>query len=505
MVKCCLDSNTAHTYSEYFERTFTIIAKGKPKKKIGCLIIFIIVLALIIGLVVYLLNMAKHGIAMKNLPPYGEVAVKDLTKYVNVSGTVSSSDSVNVTADVLQKVSKLNVKVGDSVKKGDVLCELDTTSLQEKYNKLAASAGKAQDAETYKSSILRRNLAEARNNKTNMLNKAQSAIDSAISARDSAYDRYNLAVSQYNDLIAQINAAEDETAAEALQEQADALKEMMDALYPKLPEFDSAIDAARSAYSDAEQSADSLIQTAQDAIDAEQYTTGNDSVDDDLKELQEQIDACTILAPADGVVTQLNVSEGSIPMSSNLMMIENTSSLIIRGKVGEADILRISEGMPCEIKTTATDDAVIEGSVKRIERIISSGSDAALSGYTVEISIDDPKSKLLIGMSASAKIILNKADQVLCIPYDAVRGGENEGYFVFALEETDKPNMVKIVRKDIEIGFEGDYFTEVTKGDLKEGDIVFTDFFSESFTYEDGKIIPDPRLTGDTNTANGAN
>lgn len=108
------------------------MANGKPKKKIGCLIIFIIVLALIIGLVVYLLNMAKHGIAMKNLPPYGEVAVKDLAEYVNVSGTVSSSDSVNVTADVLQKVSKLNVKVGDSVKKGDVLCELDTTSLQEK-------------------------------------------------------------------------------------------------------------------------------------------------------------------------------------------------------------------------------------------------------------------------------------------------------------------------------------------------------------------------------------
>ena len=87
MVKCCLDSNTAHTYSEYFERTFTIMAKGKPKKKIGCLIIFIIVLALIIGLVAYLLNMAKHGIAMKNLPPYGEVAVKDLAEYVNVSGT----------------------------------------------------------------------------------------------------------------------------------------------------------------------------------------------------------------------------------------------------------------------------------------------------------------------------------------------------------------------------------------------------------------------------------
>ena len=481
------------------------MAKEKAKKKIGCLIIFLIVLALIIGLVVLLINMANQGIAMKNIPPYGEAAVKDLSEYVNVSGTVSSSDSVNVTADVLQKVTKLNVKVGDNVKKGDVVCELDSTDLQEKYNKLAASAGKAQDAETYKDSILRRNLAEARNNKTNSLNKAQSAIDNAIAARDSAYDRYNLAVNQYNELIGKINEAEDETVAAQLQEQADALKEMMDALYPKLPEFDAAIEEARSAYNDVVRSADSLIQSAQDAIDAEQYTTGNDSIDDDLKELQEQIDACTILAPADGVVTQLNVSEGAIPMNSNLMMIENTDSLIIRGKVSEADILRISEGLPCEIKTTATDDEEIKGSVKRIERILSSGSDASASGYTVEISIDDPKSRLLIGMSASAKIVLSKVENVLSIPYDAVRGGENDGYFVFALEECDKPNMVKIVKKDIEIGFEGDYFTEVTKGDLKEGDIVFTSFFSESFTFEDGKIIPDPRIYGEIQKTADAN
>ena len=213
--------------------------------------------------------------------------------------------------------------------------------------------------------------------------------------------------------------------------------------------------------------------------------------------MQEQIDACTILAPADGVVTQLNISEGSIPLNNNLMMIENTSDLIIRGKVSESDILRISEGMKCEIKTSATKDDIVAGSVKRIERILSSGTDASASGYTVEISIDDPKSKLLIGMSATAKIIVNKLENAISIPYDAVRGGENEGYFVFTAEETDQPNMVKIVRKDIEIGFEGDYFVELKKGDLKEGDIVFTDSFDSSTTLEEGKIIADPRVMGD--------
>ena len=469
------------------------MAKSKNKKKIGCLIIILVVIALIIAGVIALGKLASQGIAKLNAVPYGEVAVKDLSKYVNVSGTVSSSNSVNVTAEVLQKVTVLNVKVGDSVKKGDVLCKLDSTDLQEKYDKLAASAGKAQDAESYKSGILRRNLNDAKNNKTNALNKAQNAINSAVSARDTAYDRYNLAVEQYNELVEKLNAAEGDEA-DTLRKQADSLKEMMDELYPKLPAYDEAITEARAAYTETERTADQLIQSAQDAIDAEQYSTGNDSADDDLKQLQEQIDACTITAPADGVITQLNVSEGSIPMNNNLMLIENTDDLVIRGKVNEADILRISEGMECEIKTAATDDEIISGSVKRIERILSSGSDAAAGGYTVEISIDDPESKLLIGMSANTKIVLNKVENVLSIPYDAVRGGENEGHFVFVCEPTEQKGMVKVVKKDIEIGFEGDFFTEVTKGDLKEGDVVLTEYFSDTMTIEEGSVIPDPKM-----------
>lgn len=466
--------------------------KKKNKKKIGLIVAFIVI-ALIIAAIVGLINLASKSIASANTIPYGEVAVKDLSEYVNVSGNVSSSDSYHVTADVMQKVTELNVKVGDSVKKGDVLCQLDTTPLQEQYDKLVASAGKAQDAESYKSGILQRNLAEARNNRTNALNKAQDAVDNAISARDAAYDRYNLAVNQYNELIAQIPNVEEPEATQ-LNEQADALQAVMDELYPRLPEFDVAIEQARAAYSDVDISTNQLVQSAQDAIDAEKYTSGDDFTDDEQKKLLEQIEACTIKAPADGVITAMNVSEGSFPIDNNLMMIENTESLVIRGKVNEADILRISEGMPCEIKTTATNDEIIPGSVKRIERILSSGFDASAGGYTVEISIDDPKNQLLIGMSANSKIILDKVDDVLSIPYDAVRGGENEGYFAFACEPTDQEGMVKIVKKEIEIGFEGDYFAEITKGDLKEGDIVLTMFNSLTFIIEEGAIIPDPQL-----------
>ena len=467
------------------------VQKSK-KKKISCIVILVIVLALI-GFVIWAgMNAMKTMQLVTKQQPYGEAEIKDLSSYVNVSGTVSSSSTVNVTAEVLQKVVSLNVKVGDAVKKGDVICQLDSTELQEKYDKLTVSEGKAKDAENYKSNILRRNLDEARTNRINALNKAQQAINDAETARDDAYNKQKDAVDRYNQLVAQMNSADAETQ-EQLKPQADALEEMIEKLDAQLPVFDDAVTTAQNAYQTASDQADMAVQAAQDAIDAEQYTITDDSTSEQLKLLREQIDACTVTATEDGVVTQLNVTEGSVPLNNNIAVIENTDSLVIRGKVNEADILRIEEGMECEIKTSATDEEVIPGKVSRIERIISSNDESAAGGYTVEISIGKSKSKLLIGMSANVKIVRSKKEHVLSVPYDAIMGGENEGYSVFVGEPTGTAGTVQVVKKPVKIGFEGDFFTEITEGDIKEGDLILIQNFNSS-VLEEGQIIPDPKL-----------
>lgn len=463
----------------------------KPKKKTGCIIAVIVCIVLIAVPVAVLRSLVGGVMQSMQVYPYGEAAVKDLSSYVNVSGSVSSSETIEVTAELQEKISLLNVKVGDSVKKGDVLCEFDSAYLQEQFDRLSETAEKTQDAEDYQMSVLRRNLNTAKQEKASALDQAQRAIRTAENTRDQAYQKYNNNVELYNQLLDEINAADSETA-EQLLIQADGLLEANDALYPQLGELDNAVTAAYSAYREAARAGDLAIQAAQDAIDASQFSVSDTSASDQLKKLQEQIDGCIVTAPADGVVTKINVAEGSIPYGTILMTIENTESLMIRGTVGEADILRISEGMSCEIKTTATDQEIIPGTVGRIERFISEpamGGESA--GYKVEISIDDPNSPLLIGMSANIKIILNKAEQVLSVPYDAIRGGENEGYFVFACVPTDTDGMVKIVKKNVEIGFEGDFYTEITGGDLKEGDILLTNTYGAALP-DEGTVIPDP-------------
>lgn len=478
------------------------MVKVKGKFKLGCLIALIVVLLLIGGLIFGLSRAMKTVINTMQNTSYGKAAVKDLSSYVNVSGMVASSDATTVSTELTEKVRTVNVKVGDSVKKGDVLCELDSSYLQEQLDRLSKSADRAQDADDYHKTVLRRNLADAKSNRTAMLNRAQQEINKAERTRDQAYEEYNTRIDKYNQLLKEIVEAEPDQA-KLLDMEAQGLSQENEALYAQLASLDAAVDAAHTAYDETQRSADQLVQTAQDALDAEAYTGGDDSTGLQIEKLQEQIDQCTVTAPADGVVTMVSVKEGSIPMGGMLMTIEKTDDLVISGKVGEADILRISEDMDCEIKTSATGDEIIPGKIRRIERIISSVSEGAAGGYTVEISIDDPDSQLLIGMTANVKIILKKVDNVLCVPYDAVQGGENDGYYVLTLEPGSSQGMMRVVRKNIEIGFEGDYYTEVKKGELKDGDIVLTatvnDMTGTMSLPEEGAEIPDPTLLGKMN------
>lgn len=476
---------------------------GNSKKIIKRIVILLIILLIIGGGVLFVRNAirgATQSIVTRS-DTCGFVKRQDLTSYSSFSGQISSSDKLMVTADPTLKVSKLNVKVGDSVKAGDILCEFDSRKLQDQYDKLVRNSEKVQGASQHSHDLIVRNYNKAQSEKDSLISKAKSAYDTAVSKRDAAYDEYNRMIDAYNELYSRqidvynawANTPDDAHNKESMKMELDALEnefkeaeKELAAFQESLPGFDSAVDAASEAYNAAVEKGDELIQSAQDALDNEKYTVSDDSGDSQLEELRERIEKCTVRAERDGVVTELNISEGSVPESGNIMTIENTSELIVSGKVSEADILKVNEGMEAEIKTSATEDRIIRGRIKRIEKIISSGkAKYETGGYTVEVSVEEKDSGLLIGMSASVKIILDKREDVLSVPYDAIRGGENEGYFIFVATPQEN-DMYSISKRKISKGFEGDYYTEIISGYVNEGDIVLTDPVGVS----DGDLIP---------------
>ena len=117
----------------------------------------------------------------------------------------------------------------------------------------------------------------------------------------------------------------------------------LESIRDQFSSYDKAIQSAQDAYDATERSADATIQGYQDILDAEQFQQNGDT-QTELDKLADSIAECTVKAPKSGMITSLNVSEGSYPTAEALMTIEDSSALKITVQINEADILNVHEG-----------------------------------------------------------------------------------------------------------------------------------------------------------------
>ena len=293
-----------------------------------------------------------------------------------------------------------------------------------------------------------------------------------LSAKQSAYSE---AASKYTSVKAE----------------ADSLQAELDAYPDQLKSAEEAVNTAKSSYSDAETSTNRSVSTAQNTVDMQKYQASTTTESkDQLEQLQKQLADCTLSAPISGVVTAVNVSVGDKNTAGTTMItIVDTSSLKVVVNVEEADILKIQEGMPATVSTDATGDEEIKGTVTRVVRVKNqstntNGTDTnTSSGYSAEITIDN--TELLVGMSAKAKIVIKDRGTQLAVPYDLIRQDDNGDSYVL-VAEANEDGTATAVRKNIKVGEEVDYYTEVTGGDLKEGDQLIYD---NTFSVTEGHVF----------------
>ena len=220
--------------------------------------------------------------------------------------------------------------------------------------------------------------------------------------------------------------------------------------------------------------------------------------------LKEQLEDCNITAPCGGVVTAVNVSVGDVNADSKtpLVTIEDTSSLKMVATVEEADILKIEEGMKATVTADAMGDETINGTVTRVVRVKgqSTGSDGQTTsgGYSVEISLDNKE--LLVGMEVKAKVMIKEKGEVLAIPYDLVKTDDDGNTYVL-VAEANADGSATAVKKNITVGEEVDYYTEVTGGDLAEGDKLIYDY---SGTVTEGQQFTPEQMYSEQDMGTGA-
>lgn len=416
------------------------------------IVAIVAVIAIVIGMAVHSMTQAVEMVA--NTVEVEPVQMRDLSDTISLKGTVAGSSSVNVMSTAVAEITEMNVQVGDIVQKGDVLCRLDSAAIQESITDLEKNVSNANAVSNIDSQQTQITLEQA-------LNDQQTAIDKAQQAVDDAQGAFNWTEMQYN------------SGAEGYD-------------FPKYYEAKKALENAQTAYAETVESTNRAVESARTQVELDQYKDTDTTSKNNLDDLREQLADCEVVAPCNGVVTSVNMRVGDTNAAKTaIITIEDTSSLKIVATVDEADILKLQEGMSAVVTADATGEEEISGTVTRVVRVKAqaSATEGTAGGYSVEITIDNKE--LLIGMAAKAKIMIKEKGEVLAIPYDLIQYDEDGKAFVLVAESNEDGTAVA-VRRDIEVGEEVDYYTEITGGDLKEGDMLIYDY---TFSVAEGQTF----------------
>ena len=459
----------------------------------------VIVLAIIVAAIIVLVGVAKRKLnsvaEATKIVQLEKVDKRDLSDFISLTGTVSGETKINYSSTAATEIKTVNVQVGDVVKEGDVIATLDKDSIQKQIDVLEKSLSNAALKQN-ESNQNQRALERAKEDQKNQLAQANDSINSAEAAYTAAQNTVNSLNNQIKSVSDQVNAASDEDTKAELQEKLSNLQDQLSSAKSDLTSADSARKEAKNNYTSVKSSTDDAIYSAQSSIESAKYnqTDGSDT-QTQLDQLRKQLDDCTITSKSAGIVTAVNVSVGDVnTANATLVTVENNTDMIVNASVTEKDILKLQEGMKAIITSDALDDQKINGEIIKVVKVYNASQPtteqtgketsgaANTGGFSVQIKLEP--CDLISGMSAKAKIVLTDRENVLSVPYDLVQQDEDGKNYVLCAEE-NKDGTYTAVKKNITVGDEINYYTEVTGGDLKAGDYIIMDYsISEGDTFQ---------------------
>lgn len=488
----------------------------KEHKK-ACIIIGIVVIVLALVLIAGAVSAGKKQ--TNNAQETATVEKRTLMESVSATGTFVAADEDKITSDTTGvEVLAVNVEVGDTVAAGDVIAVLDSADLQDNLSDAKKNLSDTNEQTQRTRDSAKRNLEQAGKTRDEDLADVDTNIQDAYDEWQSAENNYNESVAAYNEAVAMANSITDKTstAYTNANSQVNTLKRQMDT-------DRRTADSRKSSYdrqiSQREDTIKRINDTYQDQVDT--YNNTMDSTEDSGKtqqeridDLQEQIDGTVVKATASGLVTAVNVEVGDTYNGSVIAVIDNVDSFDITTEIDEYDINSIAVGQEVVIKTNATGDEELSGTVKKVSPIATGSTSGDLAGnlggldlgsimgsssssafssssnddvtFTVTIALNTPSDKLRIGMTAKLNIVLQKNADVLSVPYNAVQTDDDGAtYYVQKVTGTNDDGSYKTKKITVDKGIESDYYTEVINSGLKEGDEVLVPSAEKQNTLED--------------------
>lgn len=208
-----------------------------------------------------------------------------------------------------------------------------------------------------------------------------------------------------------------------------------------------------------------------------------DAAISDIKRAEAQVqvaevslDRTIITAPFAGVIAQITGELGEyttpsppgVPTPPAIDLIDDTC-IYVNAPMDEVDAPKIKIGQQARITLDAMSEQVFDGTVRRIAPYV---TEIEKQARTVDIEVDFtqiPTETLLVGYSVDVEVILERRDNTLRIPSQAIRQDKT----VLRLGKDNK-----LEERQLKTGLANWSFTEIIEG-LEENDQVLTSFDQE--------------------------
>jgi RND family efflux transporter MFP subunit len=143
-----------------------------------------------------------------------------------------------------------------------------------------------------------------------------------------------------------------------------------------------------------------------------------------LRRAEEVQRDATLTSPIDGVVVERNYDAGSLVSPGDnkpVVVVADLRVMKLQAGVSELEAGRLRVGMPARVSVQARPGEIVDGQVAAIAPEV----DARNRHFAIEVRVANPNGALLSGMYGTAAIPLQRVEQVLAVPREAVtpRGG----------------------------------------------------------------------------------
>ena len=377
------------------------------------------------------------------------VEVGDIENNVMASGKVKALNTVDVGAQVSGEVTNLYVEVGDEVKQGDLIAQIDQVTQKNSLSNELASLEQSEAA----------------------LQSAQAESLSKQASLKSAYADLASRQSELKQAQSDFARLQGLLAIDAISQQD------YDTQATKVQTAQAAVANARAAIDTAQ----AAIATATANINSQQAALRKSQTN--VATAQEDLSYTTIRAPISGTVVSVTTEQGTTVNANQtaptIVTLADLSTVRINAQISEADVINVNAGMPAYFNIIGNPDKQYDATLTAIEpapeEISKTSSTDSAIYYVGYVEVANPERLFRIDMTAQIYIIIDQAKDALLVPSAAIQErparNQTEG-------QAKTSKVVRVLNDDgtveprtVEVGIDNRVNAQILSG-VKEGEQV---------------------------------